>query len=473
MTSKLGFGVGQVAEGICLVVFNTFTLFFYNQIIGVSASLTGMALAIALIFDAVSDPLAGSISDNFQSKWGRRHPFMAGSCIPLALAIFGLFNPPENMSEIFYFGWLLLFAISARLFLTLYHVPHMALGAEMADDYADRTRVYSYSQFFGTVGSAGFAFLAYTFFFPTTDEHSHGMLNEAGYLPFSGTAGIGIVVTILACVWYTRREIPHMSTWKPREESLSTRRLWREIKTALSIRSYSMLLCGLLCAMVIIGVEHTFMVYIYIHFWELGTESMRWLSPMQLAGLPLSVLMAPYLLRWFDKRTILIVFAALIIINMNVLILLRLFTDVLPVNGDPILFYLLLTVAFIAGLISPALMINFNSMFADVADELDLLTGNRQEGIIFSARSFSLKASGAIATMIAGIALDLIGFPKGAAAGTVPPDIVYRLGLVAGPTTIVLGLANLSFFIAYRLDRKRMEEVKQALNARRTAEAAP
>ena len=62
-TSKLGFGVGQLAEGITLTVFNTFVLFYFNQILGVPGTLTGIALGIALFFDAVTDPLAGSISD--------------------------------------------------------------------------------------------------------------------------------------------------------------------------------------------------------------------------------------------------------------------------------------------------------------------------------------------------------------------------------------------------------------------------
>ena len=59
MSSKLGWGGGQVAEGVKTTVFNTFVLFYYNQIIGVSATLTALALGLAVFFDAVSDPVAG------------------------------------------------------------------------------------------------------------------------------------------------------------------------------------------------------------------------------------------------------------------------------------------------------------------------------------------------------------------------------------------------------------------------------
>ena len=85
-TSKLGFGIGQVGEGVVLVVFSTFVLFFYNQVLGVPASLSAAALAVAMVFDAISDPVAGSISDGLKHRWGRRLPMMAGSALPLAIA---------------------------------------------------------------------------------------------------------------------------------------------------------------------------------------------------------------------------------------------------------------------------------------------------------------------------------------------------------------------------------------------------
>jgi GPH family glycoside/pentoside/hexuronide:cation symporter len=473
VSSKLGFGVGQIAEGVTAVAFGSFLLFFYNQVIGISASLTGLALAIALAFDAVSDPLSGSISDRLVTRWGRRHPLIAGSAIPLALCVIGLFNPPADMPDLFYFGWLVVFAVLARLCLTLYHIPHMALGAEMAQDVADRTRVFSYSQLFGTLGAASFSFAMLTLFFATTEGSSHGMLNADGYPRFAMVAACAIVISIGLCVWGTRREIPYLPGWDVEHEPLSVRRLWRDVITALGSRSYRMLLCGLLGCQVILGVEQTFMVYIYVHFWALDTEAMRWLGPMGLLALPLSVMMAPYLTRVLDKRTVLLVFGSFIILNVNILIILRLFTDVLPQNGDPALLYVLLGLAFFNGLITPALSITFNSMFADVADELDFRTSGRQEGIIFSARSFGYKASAALATVIGGIALDLIGFPRGAEFGEVPSEIIFRLGLVAGPATIVLGMLNLMFFFGYRLDRKRMAVIQTELTRRRASTASP
>ncbi|MDH3641104.1 MAG: MFS transporter [Gammaproteobacteria bacterium] len=468
MSSKLGFGVGQTAEGIIQAAFLTFTLFFFNQVLEISAALTGLALGIALFCDAITDPLAGSISDRLKTRWGRRHPMIAASAVPLGLCVIALFNPPDGMSEYFYFGWLVVFAVLSRLFLTLYHIPHMALGAEMAQDYVDRTRVYAYSQLFGTLGMMGFGFLMLTFFFPTTDEAPHGMLNRAGYLPFSLSAAVGIVVSIALFMWGTMKEIPHLPVANfAVEERLSPRRLAREVMTAFRNRSYVMLFGGLLFAVILLGIESAFMVYMYVHFWGLETESMRWIGPTSIAALPISIALAPLLTRKFDKRRILITFSSIVIVNNNIMICLRLFTDVLPDNGTPELLALLLTFVFIGGMAGPALIVTLNSMFADIADEQELLTGERQEGIIFSARSFAFKAAGALASVLGGVALDLISFPRGAAPGEVPEDTLFMLGMVAGPLTSIFGLINLSFYMGYRLNRARIVEIQEELAVRR------
>jgi len=92
--SKLAFGVGQSAEGITSSAYNLLILFFYNQVLGLSPALASLALFLALVVDAVTDPLVGSISDSYRSALGRRHPFMYVSAFPVALAFYALFSPP-------------------------------------------------------------------------------------------------------------------------------------------------------------------------------------------------------------------------------------------------------------------------------------------------------------------------------------------------------------------------------------------
>lgn len=80
--AMFSFGFGQLAEAIKNSGFNVFLLFYYNQVLGVSATLTSVALAIALMFDAVSDPLVGSFSDKLRTRYGRRHPLILLAALP-------------------------------------------------------------------------------------------------------------------------------------------------------------------------------------------------------------------------------------------------------------------------------------------------------------------------------------------------------------------------------------------------------
>ena len=92
--TRIFYGMGGVTAGMVSVGLGMFVLVYYSRVLGLSAGLVGTALAIALIFDAISDPLVGYASDKFRSRWGRRHPFMYVACLPISALVYFLWNPP-------------------------------------------------------------------------------------------------------------------------------------------------------------------------------------------------------------------------------------------------------------------------------------------------------------------------------------------------------------------------------------------
>src|SRR5262245_57568906 len=94
--TKLVYGIGQAAEGLKNTAFGIFLLFYYNQALGLPGTLAGIALGASLLVDAFVDPLVGSISDNFRSKYGRRHPFMYAAILPMSIGFYLLFSPPVH-----------------------------------------------------------------------------------------------------------------------------------------------------------------------------------------------------------------------------------------------------------------------------------------------------------------------------------------------------------------------------------------
>ena len=137
---KVFYAVGASGEAIKNAAF-AFLLIFYNQVLGLSGTATGAALTIALVADAIIDPAIGSWSDGMQTRFGRRHTLMGFAIIPLCLLVFGLFWPPAGLSDTALFVWLTAFTVGTRAALAVFHVPYLSLGAELTQDYRERTQI--------------------------------------------------------------------------------------------------------------------------------------------------------------------------------------------------------------------------------------------------------------------------------------------------------------------------------------------
>jgi GPH family glycoside/pentoside/hexuronide:cation symporter len=468
------FGFGQAGEGLKNAAFGTFLLFFYNQIVGVSGTLTGLALAIALMFDAITDPLAGAVSDRTRSRWARRHPYIIAAALPLAVTLFLLFNPPAGLSELEYFVWLTLFAVLVRASMTFYHIPHLALGAEMAHDYNQRSTLFAFSTLFGASGGAIGAAVAYRVFFPTTEEFNPGLLNPDGYFGFSVAFGAAIVFTIVVSFLGTFREIPYLKVPETKPSALSVRNIVTEVLEAFHNRSFRAIFLGMLLGTLIISIEGVLQPFMGIHFWGLTTEQLSLIPLVALVGLLLALPLTPMATRVFDKKRALLTTAAIVIVNGNVLIVMRLLNPPwFPTNESPWVLYLVLISVFVSTTLAPIIFSTLNSMFADITDEHELETGERREGIIFAARAFAAKATAAIGVSIGGVILDVIEFPRGGAPlGTVQDEVIWKLGFAQGPATSVFTLCGLLLYLGYRLDRQRHAEILRELEARRKARDA-
>ena len=468
MPTMVAYGFGQVAESIKNQGFNVFLLFYYNQVLQISATGSAIALAIALIFDAVTDPVAGSLSDKLHSRWGRRHPFILFSAIPLAISFYLLFNPPVGLSELTYVIWLAVFAILVRGSLTFYHVPHLALGAEMARDYDQRSTMYAFSTFFGFMGGVVFIPISYRVFFPTTEAFNPGLLNQSAYSSWAIFAGATMIFAVLVCVVGTRHEIPRLrQAQNISVDRFTMFRMLGEVKEVFKNHSFFVLFFGMVLSVFILSIEAVFNPFMGFHFWEMTTEQLAYIPIGMLAGLACSVVLVPILTRRFDKKPTLIGCAALTIVNINAPIVLTLF-DVswFPEPGSAGLLLVLIISSGFTTLLAPIVFATLNSMFGDIADEHELDVGERREGVIFAARSFANKASASIGLVAGGILLDFIAFPRGALMGSVPVEVVWQLGFVAGPATSVFTLAGLALYVRYRIDRKRHAAIMQSLRER-------
>ncbi len=470
LPTMFAFGTGQISEGIKNQAFNVFVLFYYQQVIGIPGSLAGLALAIAMIFDAISDPLAGVLSDRLRSRWGRRHPFMFVSAFPLVACFIALFAPPDGMGDFGYFLWLTLFAVLVRGSLTFFYVPHLALGAEIAQDYHQRSTLFAFSTVFSITAMALVSIIGYRYFFPTTELYNPGTLNPDRYLPFAEFFAGLMFIAIMACCIGTRKEIPHMQLDRA-NNPLSLESSLQDFKAIFGNRSFRLILAGMLMTTFAIAVEAVMSPFMGIHFWGLRTEQLGLISIGTLIGLWIGLPLAPKITARLDKRLALVIPAVFVVFNANAALCLRLL-DVswFPDNDSPWIFWIYFLRYLLQGIFLPVILASFNSMFADISDEVELQTGVRREGVIYASRSFANKVTSAMGAFIGGIVLDVIAFPRGAALGTVPADTVWWLGFMEGPATSLISLTGVMFYLRYEIDRRRHAEIIAGINARRRGE---
>ena len=470
IAGKVGFGVGQLAEGLHSAGINGFLILYYQQVLGLPGTLAGTALLIAMIFDAFSDPMVGAFSDHVRTRFGRRHPFIVASAIPLGVVFFALFSPPAGLDQTGLFAWLVTFAVLERVALTFYGVPHSALGAEMAPQYDDRSTIFSVSTGFGFLGGVLGLSCAYIFFFPETPEFRPGTLNPAGYPLLASVFALGMVLSIFACAWGTRSEIPYLVGRTDHPTSFDLTQTFRNVGVIVSNRSFAALFLGSVFGALVLNIDEILNPYMGLHFWALPTDQIAVLPFAALLGLPVALFLAQYLPRVFDKRNTTMLCIVVFVIFANTPVFLRLL-DVswFPENGSRWIVPILFGRGVLVGCFAPVALIMLASMLADVCDEIELESGQRLEGLVFSARSFALKLTSGVGNWIGGVILDLIAFPTNATVGTVPEDVLFNLGLVVGPLGAGLGSVGLGFYMMYRLDRGRHAEISAELAERRSA----
>ncbi len=456
--TKIAFGAGASAEAGIHIAFNTFNFLFYNNVLGLSGTLAGMAVTIALVFDAISDPVVGSISDRWRSKLGRRHPFMYAAALPLALFFVCIYSPPESLEGFSLFLWFTTFTILLRTALTFYHVPHLALGAELTTDYRERSVVMSYNSIFGVVGGASAFFLAWTYF----GSLEGGTMNQAGYPVMALFVGTLAGLVVLASAVFTRDQIPRLAKPPTDLPRFSLFTLLGEIRDCMRNRNYLVLLVGLFFLSATIGVRETIGSYMNLFFWELEPDQIRFFALAAFPAFVIAFIVTARLHARFDKRETIIasiIGLAFMAAGPITLRLLGLF----PENHTPGLFPALCVAVLGTYSFSAVLNISVMSALADVTDEHEVATGRRQEGVFYAARTFFGKLTSSLGHLLAGIAIDVIGFSPGATPGEVDPSVIFRLGLLDGPIAAVPAIISIFFYATYRIDKKTHAETREKL----------
>ncbi len=466
--TKLFFASGAFQEATILAA-GIVTVLFYNQVLGVSAALCGTAFLIASIVDGITDPVVGAFSDHFKSRWGRRHPLMLASALPVGIAFYFLYQPIEGLSETGYFAWMTIFLVLMRVAVTFYNIPHDALGAELTDDYEERSSIFGYNLVAVALTATMMVLIVNFLIFPTTPEYANGYLNESRYPALASLGAVAVVTSILVCTLGTKDQIPYIHNVDISEKP-DYSKFFRELGMLLRNSSYISTCLSMLTIYASLGILGVVSTYTYVYVYGLSTEQMTLAGVMKMPGIFVALPLLALMSKWMEKRQIFMMTVAITGVFSALPNILKML-DWFPGNESSFLLVALFVPLFIGAIVTPVTSIIIDSQLVDVADVHEYQTGSRAEGIVFSVRSFAVKATSGVGGLFAGFGLELIGFPDNAEVGNVSAETIYGLLFMSGPLYLMLYLLAIVFMMFYKLDKQRHAEILSELEKRREAAA--
>lgn len=464
---KVGFGMGQAAESVKNFGFSTLLLLYYNQVLGLSGTYAGLALFIALIADAISDPAVGSWSDGFKSKWGRRHPFMLASILPMGITYFFLFAPPDGLTEFQLFLWFTTFCILVRTALTFFNVPYLSLGAELTQGYHERTKIVVIRMAFGFVSTLVVIAVTWNYFFIKTDLNPTPQLTQAPYFKYALLSSLIMMGMMVVCIWGTKNAIPHLAGARQMGRKFSFKQVYIDLYLALKNHSFRILFFSTLLFFVYAGTHTALSMHLKTFFWQLDTKGIQYWQYAAVAGGICGLPLAPYMNRWVDKKWTIIIgcLGSALASTMPVMLSMAGF---MPTDKD-----ILLPVLVVLSFLSTMMMIQAGatapSMMGDIADEHELTHGTRQEGIYFGSYNFSNKCTTALGNLVAGLALDVISFPVNSNPEFLAEDVIFNFGVMYSAVALILIFSTWVFW-SYSLTKDHHDNIMMQLNARNGVE---
>lgn len=465
---RLLYGIGGAVYSVKEAAYTMFILLFYTQVLGLNGTLTGAIIASSLIWDAVSDPLVGTLSDRYSSRYGRRHPFLVGSILPLGLGFIGLFAPPDIVvaSPTLLACWLLFWSLWVRTFVTTFSIPHLALSAEMTTDYQGRSQVLgarmSFLALFAVIVPATALFLI----FPTEGDQDGRFIRDNYPLYGVFSCLVCWVVATATTVGTRRYAQPSTTLAGMPPKRAAGNSLSRDLMRTLGNRSFRYLLGFDISMMAAYGIITALNMLVWTYYWEFSAEEISIILALpSLLAVALMAASLRFLGRHFEKYQLLQFSAIGLILNALWLYPARLMGLLGPDNHD--LFFILNLLFMVVFMYCFLLRgIQTQSIIADITDEHDWEHGLRQEAGFFAASNFANKFATVVGPLYGGVVLDLIGLENGMLPGQVDDAVLTDLVIAFGLGTLPCMLIALLFALRITLGRARVADLQKRLALR-------
>ncbi len=461
--TKVIYGTGDWGMATFNTLRQVFYAIFLTDVVGLEPRLASFAALVGVLWDAINDPLVGTISDKVRSKWGRRRPFLLYFAVPYGLAFLALWWAPPWKSQLLLMIHVMLAYALSDTFQTLVIVPFHALTPEMTSDYDERTSLAGYRMFFNFIASIVTAVVA-----PMIVDAivAGGGTQQQGYMLVATLFGISAIFPYLLIFFAVREK----STGERPAEMVSfgntLRTAWQNIPfryaTALYMLNW--------VTFDLIGVMLPYFLAYWIAQGNLLATVPGIGMPIESVVLGAMLITAIIVLPFWTWLAYRIGKRKAYLIAIAFWVVLLLFINAIPpLNYTPVI-----VMAVLIGISVSAAHVLPDAIFPDVIDWDELRTGERHEGTYYGAKNFIRKLTTAFAIFLALQVLGWLGYqvpPEGVTQFTQPDSAIWGIRLLTGPIGALLlgGVLVVAWY--YPLDRQQHKRVLRLLARRQAREA--
>lgn len=461
MGQKIAFGVGMFANQMFPAIMGIFMVVLVEDL-GFPGWMWGVIFFAPRIFDSITDPIMGFISDNTKSKWGRRRQYVLIGAVIMGISYIAMWQLFKENSLQFNFWYFFLWSIVFYLGLTFFSVPYVAMGYEMSDDFHERTHIMAVAQFIGQ-----WAWVIAPLFWI--------IMYDPEWFPSAEVAvrqlAIWVAIPCSICAMVPALFIKSESTLHKDYEPLnaanignSLKKIYDSFKEAFKIREFRKL-CG--ATFLIFNAFNTvaaltFFVIVYKLFNGDAEATGIWVSLFGCLGALGTTFIVIPVVAWMAKK---IGKKKAFLIAQSISIVGYIMLYFLFVPGKPWMYIIALPFfSFGIGSLFTIMM----SMTADVIDVDELNTGKRREGIFGAIYWWMVKVGFAIAGALSGVIIALVGFNPDLAT-TDQQTAVDGLHTFFCFFPLVGTLLAMYIMRNYNIDEERANEIRMELKNRKKA----
>jgi len=464
-SSMVSYSIGECANSLIMNSLFGFAMLYYTDALGLKHADAGIAMAVAVFWDAVTDPVMGHITDNTRSIFGRRHPHLVlGGLAVIAIYVFLWYVPavfrssPESL-----FWYLVVINLLQRTAITVFYIPYTALGFEICTDYRGRVKLQGIRSAMNMLANVLGPGMAWAIFF-SNNEVVRATSVEENYLTMGMSFAAVSLLCIVSVVLLTRRYI--RDSRQLLTEGNTIRGFLRDMKEIISDFYPRYVFIFIVIVTVGIALVSSLQMYLYEHFMRFSGIEKSVAHGGSMVGFGAGSLVAAFLTRKLEKKGA-VFFGGLLSVGCNFVLGALFLTGAVAPGQSATLLSWTIPYAFILfalfhglywlgnGIIFPTA----TSMMADISEINEIRTGINKDGAYAAVFSFAQKCAISLGVLVSGYSLTLIGFEPGKEI-VQSPETVWRLctvTLLAGP---IISLFSLGLIRLYPVNNELLRRLR-------------